>query len=295
MSFQLPLPGYSTTRHVVNVASVPHRSPFRYPGGKTWFVPRIRQWLTTLPWSPKEFIEPFAGGAIVGLTVAFEKLAEHVVLVEIDEQVGAVWQVIIEDGQGEWLAQEIEQFVLIPDNVHQILSNRDLPVSEKALQTIIHNRVSRGGILAKGAGLVKHGEQGKGLASRWYPQTLSKRIRDIHSIRQRLSFVWGDGLESIKQNIDRPDVVFFIDPPYTAGSGKRAGNRLYTHSEVDHQSLFGLMEKVQGDFLMTYDNNSEIHRMAAQHGFDTKEIAMKNTHHAKMTELVIGRDLSWII
>jgi DNA adenine methylase len=55
------------------------------------------------------------------------------------------------------------------------------------------------------------------------------------------------------------------------------------------------MEKVQGDFLMTYDNNSEIHRMAAQHGFDTKEIAMKNTHHAKMTELVIGRDLNWII
>ena len=23
----------------VNVASVPHRSPFRYPGGKTWLVP----------------------------------------------------------------------------------------------------------------------------------------------------------------------------------------------------------------------------------------------------------------
>ena len=24
----------------VNVASVPQRSPFRYPGGKTWFIPR---------------------------------------------------------------------------------------------------------------------------------------------------------------------------------------------------------------------------------------------------------------
>lgn len=24
---------------VVNVASVPQRSPFRYPGGKTWLVP----------------------------------------------------------------------------------------------------------------------------------------------------------------------------------------------------------------------------------------------------------------
>jgi hypothetical protein len=25
-----------------------------------------------------------------------------------------------------------------------------------------------------------------------------------------------------------------------------------------------------------------------------KPIAMKNTHHAEMTELVIGRDLSWM-
>ena len=61
---------------VVNVASVPQRSPFRYPGGKTWLVPRIRQWLTSLPTKPARFIEPFAGGAIVGLTVAFEQLAD---------------------------------------------------------------------------------------------------------------------------------------------------------------------------------------------------------------------------
>src|ERR1700674_1531455 len=29
----------------VNVASVPQRSPFRYPGGKTWLIPYIRSWL----------------------------------------------------------------------------------------------------------------------------------------------------------------------------------------------------------------------------------------------------------
>lgn len=54
----------------VNVASVPHRSPFRYPGGKTWFVPRLRQWLTNQTAKAKLLVEPFAGGGIISLTAA---------------------------------------------------------------------------------------------------------------------------------------------------------------------------------------------------------------------------------
>ena len=29
-------------------------------------------------------------------------------------------------------------------------------------------------------------------------------------------------------------------------------------------------------------------------GFEVKEVAMKNTHHAKMTELLIGPNLRWL-
>src|SRR5437763_455158 len=83
---------------VVNVASVPQRSPFRYPGGKTWLIPRIRQWLFSRPECPAQLIEPFAGGGIVGLTVAFEELADHVVMVEKDDQVAAVWETILNGG-----------------------------------------------------------------------------------------------------------------------------------------------------------------------------------------------------
>src|ERR1051326_8861609 len=98
--------------HIVNVASVPQRSPFRYPGGKTWLVPRIRQWLRQ---PASEFIEPFAGGGIVSLTVAAEQLADHVTMVELDEQVAAVCKTIIEDGEGAWLAERIISFDLTHD------------------------------------------------------------------------------------------------------------------------------------------------------------------------------------
>jgi DNA adenine methylase len=293
MTDQIPLPGFPLKK-IVNVASVQHRSPFRYPGGKTWLVPRIRLWLASLSFKPAEFFEPFAGGGIVGLTVAFDDLADHVTLVEVDEKVGAVWQAIIEEGFGEWLAKRIETFDLTAENVKEVLGREDLSLKECAFQTVVHNRVSRGGIMANGAGLVKHGEGGKGLSSRWYPQTLARRIRGIDKRRDRLSFMWGDGLAAIEANMDRPDVVFFIDPPYTAGSGKRAGRRLYDHSELDHQRLFGLLQGVQGDFLMTYDNDPDVKALADRHQFDTRAIAMKNTHHAEMTELLVGRNLSWV-
>src|SRR5215469_15426481 len=68
----------------INVASVPQRSPFRYPGGKTWLVPYIRDWLGAKRKKPIRLIEPFAGGAIVSLTAAFEGLARHVIFAEAD-------------------------------------------------------------------------------------------------------------------------------------------------------------------------------------------------------------------
>ena len=45
---------------------------------------------------------------------------------------------------------------------------------------------------------------------------------------------------------------------------------------------------------MTYDNTREIASLASEFDFETQAIAMKNTHHAKMTELLIGKDLSWL-
>ena len=140
--------------------------------------------------------------------------------------------------------------------------------------------------------MLKLGENGKGLRSRWYATTLKKRILNIVRVRERITFVEGDGIETIEQCTMHSDAVFFIDPPYTAG-GKKAGARLYTYFELDHGRLFDLMGTVRGDFLMTYDNAQEIRELAQKHGFDIEPVAMKSTHHATMSELLIGRDLRW--
>jgi DNA adenine methylase len=278
---------------IVNVASVPQRSPFRYPGGKTWLVPYLRAWLRGCGIRPARFIEPFVGGGIISLTVAFERLAELVEMVELDEDVAAVWENII-SGDIDWLLHRIRNFDVTVENVRAELQIPCDSIRQQAFNTILRNRTFHGGILAHGSGLLKNGENGKGIRSRWYPETLCQRITAIGEVRRRIKFTKGDGLTYLRESLDDPSAVFFIDPPYTAGGkGKRAGRRLYTHNDLDHEELFDLTEKIKGDFLMTYDNDPEVLEMALLRNFDTQVVPMKNTHNAEMVELLIGRNLSW--
>ncbi|MCI0701564.1 MAG: DNA adenine methylase [Planctomycetia bacterium] len=274
------------------MASVPQLSPFRYPGGKTWLVPHIRAWMRSLPNRPALFVEPFVGGGIISLTVAAERLAEHSLLVELDANVAAVWQTIL-GGRAKWLADRIMSFEVTVESVEEEMSKAPRDLRKRAFRTILKNRVYHGGIMAPGSSLIRHGENNKGIKSRWYPTTLKKRILGIADIRDRLTFIHGDGLDVLGEHGNNPDAVFFLDPPYTA-AGKMAGKRLYEHNELDHERLFEMTASVKGDFLMTYDNASGVVELANRHGFDTEVISMKNTHHAKMTELLIGRDLSWV-
>lgn len=139
------------------------------------------------------------------------------------------------------------------------------------------------------------GEQ-KGIKSRWYPETLAKRIIEIGEIRERFTFRCDDGIEVMRQHGDEKTSVFFIDPPYTSGGakGKRAGARLYSHHHLNHEELFSVAANASGDILMTYDDAPDARALASRHLLQVESIAMKNTHHAKMTELLIGRDLSWL-
>lgn len=273
---------------IVNVASVPQRSPFRYPGGKTWLIPTVRQWLSSYPEPPRELIEPFAGGGIVSLTAVFESLVLKATMVELDMDIAAVWYTILSDG-GEWLADRIAEFDLTHESVNQALARQEESMRDRAFATILRNRISRGGIIAPGAGIVKNGENGKGLASRWYPDTLRKRILEITAVKHRIFFCGGDGIRHMRENANREGAVYFIDPPYVV-----AGRRLYQHSYIDHQDLFTVAASVRGDFLMTYDSVPEIRQLAEDHGFAVREIPMKNTHHAMKMELLISRNLDWM-
>ncbi len=268
------------------MATVPHRSPLRYPGGKTWLIPHIREWLSACP--DAVLVEPFAGGAIVSLTAVMEELVASAVLVELDRDVAAFWRAATR--HSDQLIAHVEEFV--PDRrvIDELGAGSPLDVVDHGFRTLVLNRTRRGGILAPGASLTKNGENGKGLLSRWYPETITRRIREIARYAGRLAFFEGDGQKLMEVLASNRCFRFFVDPPYTAAGGKRAGSRLYAHNSVNHARIFQILADSGCDFLLTYDYSQEIVDLIRMHDFRCVFVEMKNGHHARVPELVVTRD-----
>ena len=272
----------------VNVAEVPQRSPLRYPGGKTWLIPHIRAWLGSRETPIPLLIEPFAGGGTVSLTAVMEGFAERALMVELDTDVASFWEAALT--RGPELIERVLRFDPTRDRVDALQCSTPTDVLERGFRTLVLNRVRRGGILAPGAALTRTGENGKGLRSRWYPDTLARRLQEIWDHAERIEFHAGDGmkpLRTITAAVPRNSALF-VDPPYTAG-GKRAGARLYAHHTINHRELFKLLATCDADFLMTYDYAPETIALAREHGFHAVQVLMKNTHHARISELVMTR------
>ena len=179
----------------VNVASVPQRSPLRYPGGKTWLIPHVRFWLQRCGGSVPLLIEPFVGGGVISLTAVMEGYARSCLMTEIDRDVAAFWHAALASGPD--LARRITQFTPTRAAVRALVEAPIDTVEDHGFRTFVLNRVRRGGILANGASFSRVGENGRGIASRWYPETLSKRILAIHEFSDRIQFAESDGVAPV--------------------------------------------------------------------------------------------------
>ncbi len=285
----MPITLFDERHHKLpNVATVPQYSPFRYPGGKSRWYEFVKRWVSVT--QPEVFIEPFAGGAHAGLAVAVEEIGdcEKVMLVEIDDNVAAVWRTIVE-GDADWLIEKIKNFEMSREAAEKAVKRSDRSVRHRAFAMIIHNRVSRGGVTAPGAGWLRKGEKGKGLSSRWYPDTLVERITKIADASKRIDFTKGDGFEAMEKYASSPNAALFVDPPYP-----KAGGRLYDHSDVNHREVFRLASSAEGTVLLTYDNSEEVKKLIEEFGLKAEYLIVSTTHHEQKKELLIGQNIDWL-
>jgi DNA adenine methylase len=260
-------------------------SPFRYPGGKSGLRPKIIRWINELGYRPRHFLEPFAGGASVGLAVAELDLADHVTFVERDPDVAAVWGVILSEN-AHALANRIRKFVLTNKSAGEALACKKRDLVSRAFRCLLSNRISRGGIMAPGAGWLNYGEAGKGIRSRWYPETLAKRIETIHGLRSKLTFIPGDGLETLRSFSSTSQTVAFVDPPYVV-RGRGAGLRLYRYCDVDCEELFRVVRNFAGPMIITYHRSEIVQREATTAGIECRTVNMHTAHTVSKRQLIL--------
>jgi DNA adenine methylase len=266
---------------------IPLLSPLRYPGGKNWLRKIALSWLRNLPANPNIFIDPFGGGASVSFAVAHSKTVPRILISELDPDVAALWKTIFGENW-KMLTERIESLLLLRADVKKLLKVETGDEVDKAFRCLLRNRVQHGGVIAPGANLLQNGEANRGIASRWYPETLVDRITKLHEMRHQIEFIECDGMKLINQFRNSRRAAFFVDPPYLA-DGVGPGRRLYRHSDIVPEDIFQALSRVRGHFLLCYHDAPAIRNLVREFGLRYRTISMRNTHHEDCRELLITK------
>lgn len=246
-------------------------SPLRYPGGKSKLIDYLYSRLCQDQLDT--FVEAFAGGASLGLSLLDAGKINHLILNDKDPGVYAFWYTVL------YCPQELI-FRLqgdLPTHSDLAAAKARLaqggpPTPSLAWSFLLANRLSYSGIISANPQGGKNGSQAA-LLARWNPKALERRILHIHSLRSRIALYnddyaafigevawWGAGGRTL-----------FVDPPYY-----RQGPKLYQTSftEGDHESLAWILQNLYreapgADVIITYDNDPAIR---ALYPYATQEI-----------------------
>ena len=85
---------------------------------------------------------------------------DRAVLCERDPDVSNLWRCMLDDAEG--LARRVERFAATPENVRAVIAAADVSGMDAAFRTLLWNRISRGGIMAKGRFGDEAGREWKG-------------------------------------------------------------------------------------------------------------------------------------
>src|SRR4051812_25798887 len=88
-------------------------SPLRYPGGKRRLAPYVAAALRANGLRPDLLIEPFAGGASVGLELLAAGAVQRLALCDADPMVAAFGETVFcDEGGPEWLCRRVRSIPL---------------------------------------------------------------------------------------------------------------------------------------------------------------------------------------
>lgn len=262
-------------------------SPLRYPGGKGRLAPYFKQILKDNQLCDGVYVEPYAGGAAVALSLLLDCYASKVIINDIDRSIFAFWDSVL--NETEEFCELIEKTpvsISVWKEQAAIQRNKEkYSLIELGFSTFFLNRTNRSGILSAGAiGGVNQSGDWK-IDARYNKNELIDRIQLISRHRKKIDLYNLDAielLESIEYKLPNKSIIY-LDPPYYV-----KGSSLYLnyYSDEDHKQIFKELQKMEKiHWILTYDYVEEIKNLYANYRKTDYKL-----HYTARTS-VIGREL----
>ncbi len=232
-----------------------HLSPLRYPGGKGKLAPFILDLLIENRLVGGHYVEPYAGGAGIAISLLLGNHVSHIHLNDSNGALYAFWRSVL--NHTEELCRLIARASLNMDEWRRqkeiLASPRKYCQLDVGYSLLYLNRCNRSGILGGGVigGLQQNGKWK--MDARFPRNELIKRIEAIASRRASVTVKNWDAERFIVEYVSKlpKQTLVYCDPPYF-----HKGSRLYLnhYSATDHCRIAKTIQsKLRHRWLVSYD------------------------------------------
>lgn len=238
-------------------------SPLRYPGGKGKVADYFKQVFKDNLLYDGVYVEPYAGGASVALSLLFNEYASKIIINDIDRSIFSFWHSVLNKTDELCrLIHDTPVTVETWERQRQIQKDKQRQgLLKVGFSTFFLNRTNRSGIL--NAGIIG-GRQQAGewkIDARYNKKDLINRIERIAQYKNKIDLHNSDAVQlvkSLKKTLPAKS-LFYFDPPYYV-----KGKDLYLnyYQDNDHQDIAAEISKVSNQkWIVTYDDVSQIRKL----------------------------------
>ncbi len=228
-------------------------SPLRYPGGKLKVVDYIKRLFEVNDLCDGTYIEPYAGGASVALSLLFSEYAGRIMINDVDRSIYAFWHSVLNETEALCrLITDTPVSMAVWYEQREVQARKhEVDLLDLGFSTFFLNRTNRSGILSGGVIGGKNQNGNFKMDARFNKEDLIGRIEGIAEYADRIELTCMDAVALIK-SIHRPleKSFCYLDPPYYV-----KGRDLYLnyYNDDDHRAIAKAIKKYRGKWIVSYD------------------------------------------
>ncbi|HEY5393012.1 MAG TPA: DNA adenine methylase [Hanamia sp.] len=236
------------------------KTPLRYPGGKQRLSPFIEEIIIENNIKEVHYVEPYAGGAGVGIQLLLTRKVSNIHLNDSDLGIYSFWHSVI--NKPEELCKMISSASMTIDEWRkrkEIVKKCDKrKILELGFSVFYLNRCNRSGVLSAGmiGGLDQTGNYK--MDARFSRNDLIRRIEAIARFKDNIFLTNFDAEYYIQNYIPNlpKNTLIYLDPPYY-----EKGIKLYlnAYKKTDHARISKVIQtEIKHNWVLSYDGVPDI-------------------------------------